>query len=119
MLAPKSYFKSFSYVTGMTQKSILAFPSGFIKANHAQGWLTVTGWQAAVMSSGYITATLVQGLIEVIQPAYSSRLWHGTLLLYAVVAFAVFCTTILGPFLPKMEVGLLFIYIIGYFCVLI
>ncbi|TVY43233.1 Choline transport protein [Lachnellula occidentalis] len=118
MLAPKSCFKGFSYVTGTkAQKSLLPIISQPLIVS--TGWLTVTGWQAAVMSSGYVSATLIQGLIEVVNPSYTPHLWHGTLMMYSVVAFAVFCTTVLGRFLPKMEVGMLFIYIVGYFCVLI
>ncbi|TVY35551.1 Choline transport protein [Lachnellula subtilissima] len=118
MLAPKSCFKGFSYVTGTkVQKSLLPIMSKPLTVS--TGWLTVTGWQAAVMSSGYVSATLIQGLIEVVKPSYTPHLWHGTLMMYSVVAFAVFCTTVLGRFLPKMEAGMLFIYIVGYFCVLI
>ncbi|CAG8955886.1 hypothetical protein HYFRA_00008736 [Hymenoscyphus fraxineus] len=98
ILAPKSIFKGYSYVTG---------------------WITVTGWLTGVASSAYVTGTLIQGFIEVVNPSYSPQLWHASLLMYATLAFAVFCTTTIGTFLPKMEIGLLVLYIIGFFAVLV
>jgi hypothetical protein len=83
------------------------------------GWLTVTGWQAGLASSSYVTGTLVQGFIEIVHPTYVPKLWHATLLLYATVAFGVFCTTTLGTLLPKLEIGLLVLYTVGFFAVLI
>jgi choline transport protein len=72
MLAPPSCAKFFSYITG---------------------WLTVGGWQAAVGSAGYLTGTLVQGLIALTVPDYNPKSLHGTLLFWAVIFFAVFINT--------------------------
>ena len=83
------------------------------------GWLTVAGWQASVASSGYVCALYIQGFIELASSEYVPRLWHGTLLLYGVLAAATFFTTILGPALPKIESLLLVFYIVGFFAILV
>ncbi|CAG8979880.1 hypothetical protein HYALB_00002654 [Hymenoscyphus albidus] len=82
-------------------------------------WITVTGWLTGVASSACVTGTLIQGFIEVVNPNYSPQLWHASLLMYATLDFAVFCTITIGTFLPKMEIGLLVLYIIGFFAVLV
>jgi choline transport protein len=79
----------------------------------------VTGWQAALASSTYVTGTLFQGFIEIVNPSYNPKLWHATLLLYGTVLFGVFCTTKLDSLLPKLEIGLLIIYVCGFFAVFI
>jgi hypothetical protein len=61
------------------------------------GWLTVAGWQASVAAAAYICGNLIQRLIEVVNPAYTSHLWHTTMLLYGTIALAIFVTTVLGP----------------------
>lgn len=91
------------------------FTSPLIKA---KGWLTVAGWQASLASSAYVLALLVQGLIEVIDPAYTPQLWHSTLLLYATLVVSIFTTAVLGTFLPKLESILLIAYIVGFIGVL-
>ena len=83
------------------------------------GWFTVTGWQASVASSGYVCALYLQGIIQLLDSSYVPQLWHGTLLLYGVLAVALMATTVLGPALPKIESAMFVIYIIGFFAVLI
>lgn len=84
-----------------------------------KGWLTVAGWQASVASSAYVLGLLVQGLIEVIDPSYTPKLWHATLLLYAALAVSIFATTVIGTVLPKLESILLVTYVLAFFGVLI
>ena len=83
------------------------------------GWLTVAGWQADLASSAYVGGTLIQGFIELVNPAYKSRLWHASLLLYGAVALAIFTTTVIGPALPKIESLMFVVYISGYCGVMI
>ena len=83
------------------------------------GWLTVAGWQANVASSAYVSGTLIQGFIELVDPTYTPHLWHGTLLLYGALALSIFMTTVVGTILPKIESMLLVIYILGFFGVLV
>ena len=88
-------------------------------ANNGLGWLTVCGWQAAVAASSYITGTLLQNLIELVDPSYNPKLWHGTLLFYGVVLTCILFNTLLGTTLPKIESVLLIIFILGFFATMI
>ncbi|KAK4958973.1 hypothetical protein LTR10_003772 [Elasticomyces elasticus] len=51
-----------------------------------QGWITVFAWQATATSVVYLTATQIQGLIILNHASYIPQRWHGTLLMWAVVA---------------------------------
>ena len=70
-------------------------------------------------SSAYVSGTLIQGFIELVNPAYSPHLWHATLLLYGAVALGIFTTTVIGTLLPRIESMLLVIYIFGFFGILV
>ena len=98
MLAPRSSRKFLSFLTG---------------------WLTVTGWQASVASGGYLSGTLIQGMIVLNYPNYNFQQWHGTLLLWAVILIAVFINTVVSSLLPMLEAIILIIHVLGFFAILI
>ncbi|KAF7920719.1 hypothetical protein BELL_0233g00180 [Botrytis elliptica] len=100
MLAPRRCSKFLSYITG---------------------WLTVTGWQGLVASGGYLTGTIIQGLIVLTVPSYaaSETSWQGTLLYWAAIFFAVFINTVVSSLLPKFEGLILVLHVLGFFSILI
>ncbi|KAK0510423.1 hypothetical protein JMJ35_006855 [Cladonia borealis] len=98
MLAPQSSRKFLSFLTG---------------------WLTATGWQASVASGGYLSGTLIQGMIVLNNPQYDPQRWQGTLLLWAVVFVAVFINTIISNLLPMLEGLILIIHVLGFFAIMI
>ena len=79
----------------------------------------MTGWLAGVAASTYISGTLLQALIGLVDPAYSPQLWHGTLLVYGVLLLCFIFTTVLGRSLPLLETILLIVYSVGYFLAII
>ena len=87
--------------------------------SYLAGWLTVIAWQALVAGTAYVAGTLVQGLLILNYPNYDYQRWHGTLLFYAVLAFALFINTYLGRFLPQIESMMLLFHILGFFGILI
>ena len=62
---------------------------------------------------------MIQGLLILNYPNYEAQRWQGTLLLYAVVLFAMFFNTYLGQHLPKVEATVLIIHVVGFFGILI
>lgn len=50
------------------------------------GWITVFAWQATVTSATSLVATQIQGLIVLNNPSYEHQTWHGTLLMWVVIA---------------------------------
>ena len=81
--------------------------------------MTVITWQGVVAADAYIAGTLVQGLFILNYPGYEYQRWHGTLLFYAVLAFALFINTYLGRLLPQIETMMLLFHILGFFGILI
>lgn len=71
-------------------------------------WLTVIVWQALVAACAFVAGTLIQGLLILSYPDYEYQRWHGTLLFYAVLGFALFVNTYLGRVLPQIESMMLF-----------
>jgi len=98
MLAPASSAKFLSYITGC---------------------LTVGGWQGSVASGGYLTGTMIQGLIVLTVPSYTPQGWQGTLLFWAVIFFAVFINAVVSSLLPKFEGLVLILHIAGFFAILV
>lgn len=100
MLAPRSCAKFISYITG---------------------WLTVGGWQGSVASSGFLTGNMLKGMITMTATyyEYEPKAWHGTLLYWAVIFFAVFINTIVSSALPKFEGLILILHVLGFFAILI
>lgn len=83
------------------------------------GWLTVITWQSFLVATTYVSGTLVQGLLILNYPDYDYQRWHGTLLVYAVLAFALFINTYMGRLLPKIESLILLFHILGFLGLLI
>ena len=90
-----------------------------LTANILLGWLTVSGWQAFLASGAYLTATMIQGLIVLVNPNYGFETWHGTLLFWAVILFCVAINAFISGLLPKFEGVILILHIVGFFAILI
>ncbi|KAI9881205.1 MAG: hypothetical protein M1830_007183 [Pleopsidium flavum] len=99
--------------------SMLAPPSSRKFLSYITGWLTVCGWQALVASGGYLSGTLIQGLIVMNYPTYTFERWHGTLLFWACIFLAVIINTVISSILPKLEGLILVLHILGFFAILI
>lgn len=78
------------------------------------GWLGVLGWQVGVTFAAFVAGTQIQGLLVLNYPWYDSKPWHGTLLIIAVLAFAVAFNTLLAQQLHIIEGAVLFIHIFGF-----
>lgn len=103
--------------SAMSQVVIYAVASHFMLMNI--GWVTVIGWQASVASGGYLSGTLIQGMIALSYPDYQSQRWHRTLLFWVVILLCVFVNTTISSMLPKLEGLILIIYVLGFFAILI
>ena len=83
------------------------------------GWLTVSGWQAFVASDGYLNGLLTQGLIVLADPGYNFKAWHGVMLYWGIILFAVVINTVVSSWLPKFEGLILILHILGFFAIMI
>ncbi|KAG8169214.1 hypothetical protein KVR01_001963 [Diaporthe batatas] len=101
--------------------SVLAPKSSRKFAGYLIGWLTITGWQSLVASGGFVTGTMIQGLILLNHPEYLSNMqnWHGTMLFWGVVLAAFSINTIFGKLLSRFEGFILILHILGFFAILL
>lgn len=100
--------------------SMLAPPSARNVFGYIVGWLEITGWQALVASGGYVTGTMIQGVILLTHPTYAENMqnWHGTLLFWAIILLSYGINTALGSLLAKFEGFILVLHILGFFAVI-
>ncbi|OAA56905.1 Amino acid/polyamine transporter I [Cordyceps fumosorosea ARSEF 2679] len=87
--------------------------------SYVVGWLGVLGWQTLVTSIAFQAGTEIQGLLALNYDEYVPLRWHGTLLVIAVVAFALVFNTLLASRLNLVEGAILVVHVFGFFCVLV
>ena len=83
------------------------------------GWICMLGWQAGLLSVGFVVGTVIQGLIVLNNPSYVFERWHGTLLVWAITGFCVIFNTLLAKRLPAIEGVVLIIHMAGLFAVIV
>ncbi|KUL84393.1 hypothetical protein ZTR_08828 [Talaromyces verruculosus] len=99
MLAPVKHQKVLSFVTG---------------------WLAVIGWQAALAASSFMTGQMIQSLaILGHQLSYDALPWQGTLIIWATLSLSLIVNLIGGKLLPRIEVVVLVLHILGFFAIMI
>jgi len=98
-LAPSDYYRNFS--------------------SYVIGWLTSLAWVATVAIETLLAGTIVQGLIKLNYPTYDAELWQGTLLTWAVIAFAMAINIFKPDFFPKLEIMILVLHVVGFFAIMI
>jgi choline transport protein len=97
MLAPLNYKKFSSYIIG---------------------WLTSLAWIATVAIQSLLAGTMIQGLIEFNYPTYDSKQWQGFLFTLAIIAVNVFINVITPDFLPKFELMILVLHLVGFVAII-
>ncbi len=83
------------------------------------GWLSFLSWQSSPASIAFLVAITIQGVVALNNESYIVERWHTTLLIIALVAFAVFFNTFLARRLPIVEGVLLVVHVLGFFAIII
>lgn len=78
------------------------------------GWQQFLAWQADIASAAYLASEVLLGLVNLNIPSYVPKGWQVTLVLYAIMLFALAFNTVLIRFLPHIEWMILLIHIIGF-----
>ena len=86
--------------------------------SYITGWQSVIAWQAVLASAGYLSGTILQGMLILAYPDGAFTRWQGTLLVFAIMIFSLIFNTVLASQLPNVERGMLFLHIVGFFCIL-
>lgn len=90
------------------------------RSNSSQvGWLGVLGWQTGCAFAAFVTGTQIQGLLVLNYSWYVYQTWHGTLLIIAVLMFAVLFNTFLAQRLHLVEGSILVLHVLGFFGIMI
>jgi choline transport protein len=83
------------------------------------GWLGVLGWQTAAATVSYLAGKTIQGLIKLNKPDYDLKAWHGTMLIWSVLAVCLVFNTFFSRHLPWIEGVIVVLHIAGFFAVII
>ena len=83
------------------------------------GWISVFGWHCSAASAAYLLGTLIQGLVILNNDTYLPQLWHGTLIMFAGLAFCALLNAFLVKYLPHLEGVVLILHVCGFFAVVI
>ena len=88
-------------------------------SSYVMGWLVICGWQAILAGAGYLGGTMIVALVKMNHDSYEPELWHGTLLFWAFIVVAVFINTVTSILLPKIEIFILVVHIVGFLAIII
>lgn len=83
------------------------------------GWLAVIGWQAALAASSFMTGQMIQSLAILGNQLYNAQPWQGTLIIWATLSLSLTVNLIGGKLLPRIEVVVLLLHILGFFGIMI
>jgi choline transport protein len=98
ILAPASYRKFLSYITG---------------------WVTLIGWQATTASQAYILGSTLQSCIMILHDDYTPKPYQAMLMGWTVLALAVIINTVGSKTLTHFEGRILILHILGFVAILI
>ncbi|KAI0112208.1 amino acid transporter [Nemania sp. FL0031] len=85
---------------------------------YLSGWLTTLAWEASAITTSYLTATTLQGLVVLTRPSYVPQPWHTLLIMWASALFAS-GINFTGRFLAKFEGLILVLHLVGFLGILI
>jgi choline transport protein len=77
------------------------------------------GWHTGIAAGGYIFANMLIGLLALNHEGYSSRPFHGTLIVIAVTVVCMVFNTFFAKKLPLIEGIILVLHVFGFFAILI
>jgi choline transport protein len=98
---------------------LLATGKWSVRASWVTGWVSVLAWITATAAPAFLGATLLQGLFVLDDPTYTYERFHGTLLYFAILIFAILVNIFLIRFLPYLETIMLILHIGLFFALLV
>lgn len=88
-------------------------------SSYIVGWLTSLAWIATVATETLFAGTMIQGALTLDYPGYEGKLWHGTLLTWAVMLGCIFINVVIPNWLPRFEVFILVFHLAGFVAILV
>ena len=62
---------------------------------------------------------MIEALMVLNHPDYNPQQWHGTLIFWAIMLLAVLLNALANPLIPKLEIFVLVLHLLGFFACLI
>lgn len=90
-----------------------------MQAHEREGWLSVLGWQSALVAVAYAAAQQFQALVALSDLSYEIIGWHAALLTVAIALLAISVNTFLMRKLPLMEVVFMVLHVVGFLAILV
>ncbi|KIW68325.1 hypothetical protein PV04_04278 [Phialophora macrospora] len=87
--------------------------------SYVQGWVTVTGWVAAVASVCFLIASMIQAVAVLNYSDYEPKRWHATLIMIGFSGVASLGNTFGKKFLPLWETMGGLLHVLFFFIVFI
>lgn len=87
--------------------------------SYASGWMATLAWLASQTSGPFLTMTLVQVIVNVVNPDYTFTNWQYTLAMLAFIGSTIFFNTWAASALPMVQAAALWIHIGGFLVVAI
>jgi amino acid transporter len=97
---------------------MLAPPRWRTICSYVVGWLTSLAWIATVATETLFAGTIIQGMITLDNPGYEGKLWHGTLLTWAVIVGCIFVNVVIPNWLPRFEFMMVTLHLAGFIAIL-
>jgi choline transport protein len=85
--------------------------------SYIAGWLSVLGWQTALVGSAYSVGLAVQGMIALNNPGYTVPASHGVVLTIGAVLLTIIFNTVLLRKLPALEGAMMVIHVFAFIAV--
>lgn len=87
-------------------------------SSYIVGWLTSLAWIATVATETLFAGTMIQGALTLDYPGYEGKLWHGTLITWAVMLVCIFINVVIPNWLPRFEIFILVFHLAGFVAIL-
>ncbi|KAF2877610.1 amino acid/polyamine transporter I [Massariosphaeria phaeospora] len=87
--------------------------------SYTTGWILTIAWQAACASVTWLNSSIILAIVSANYPTYQMKLWHGTMIFYAIVAVSILVNTYLGRIFSSLEAVAFVLHIVGFFVILI
>ncbi|KAJ5645642.1 hypothetical protein N7507_011653 [Penicillium longicatenatum] len=87
--------------------------------SYITGWMSVLAWQSGTASGSFLTGTIIQGLISVRNPDYTSPGWQGTLLVFSMVLVIYIFNVYASELMPILSNLLMILHVLSWAAILI
>ena len=95
-------------------------PAGSQKLlSYVSGWMSCLAWLAGQASGPFLTATLVQVMVQVNVPDREFAAWQYTLLMLGFILTLIFFNTWAAPIMPVLQACALVFYVVGFLIIII